>query len=146
MLIAAPSRLDTDLVELRRQLQHKGKSKGLTPAQLATRYAYLSADGHVPSRLEFERVLGTNDLLDLNYLAKGLRAAQAVCRVLIQADDGHVQGLGTGFLVAPQLLLTNQHVLPSAALAETSLAQLHVCSPESAVDPLDDSPLSRRCR
>jgi endonuclease G, mitochondrial len=123
MLIAAPSRLDADLIELRRQIHQKGASKRLTPTQLAMRYAYLSADGHAPSRIEFERVLGTNDLLDLNYLSRGLRAAQSVCRILIQGDDGRVQGLGTGFLVAPQLVLTNHHVLPDAATVSNSLAQ-----------------------
>ncbi len=73
--------------------------------------------------LGIERILGANDLLPINYLAAGLKVGRAVCRIQIRDVAGRVLGHGTGFLVSPQLLLTNHHVLPGAAFAQRSLAE-----------------------
>jgi len=59
-----------------------------------------------------EARLATDDLAQINYLARGQRASRSVCRLL---RDG--EWFGTGFLVAPGLLLTNNHVIDSAAEA-----------------------------
>jgi endonuclease G len=58
-----------------------------------------------------ERVLDDPDLLPLHWLTGGLRVASAVG--LIRGPVGN----GTGFLVAPWLLMTNNHVLPTADAA-----------------------------
>jgi endonuclease G len=58
-----------------------------------------------------ERVLDDPDLRPVHWLAGGLRVASAVGMI-----RGPV-GIGTGFLVAPWLLMTNNHVLPSADAA-----------------------------
>jgi endonuclease G len=58
-----------------------------------------------------ERVLDDPDLKPLHWLAGGLRVAAAVGLV-----DGPL-GNGTGFLIAPWLLMTNNHVLPTADAA-----------------------------
>ena len=56
-----------------------------------------------------ERVIGkSNDLLSIEFFEQGLDAAQAVGRVVPVGEAN-----GTGFLVAPSLLLTNEHVLRS---------------------------------
>lgn len=68
----------------------------------------------------FERVLGTNDLLPVSYFTEGLRAAKSVCRIVINGRNGNY---GTGFLIAPQLLMTNNHVLPTATVAQMSIAE-----------------------
>jgi endonuclease G, mitochondrial len=68
----------------------------------------------------FERVIGKNDLLPVSYFAEGLRATKAICRVIINGRNGDY---GTGFLVAPDLLITNNHVLPDAATAKMSIAE-----------------------
>src|SRR5215472_11181059 len=44
----------------------------------------LSAEGGIPSHLDMERILGTNDLVDLNWFERGLLAARAVCRVVLR--------------------------------------------------------------
>ena len=72
-----------------------------------------------------ERVLNTNDLMGLRFFEQGLRVASAVARVHIRGERGEAQGYGTGFLVSPRLLLTNHHVLPSAASAKRSLAEFN---------------------
>jgi endonuclease G len=70
----------------------------------------------------FERVIGTSDLLSINFLERGRRAADAVCRIRVPADGGG--WMATGFLVGPRLLLTNNHVLSSPAEAGQAECEL----------------------
>lgn len=69
----------------------------------------------------FERIIGASDLLSINFLDRGRRAAAAVCRIKVPADGG--AWFGTGFLVGPRLLLTNHHVLASPDEASQAGAQ-----------------------
>lgn len=70
-----------------------------------------------------ERVLGTNDLIGVRFLELGSRAARAVTRVHIRSSRGSVIGYGTGFMVSPRLMLTNNHVLTDKFEAANSLAE-----------------------
>jgi endonuclease G, mitochondrial len=70
----------------------------------------------------FERIISGNELQDINYLEKGMLAARAVCRIWLKDESGR-QGYGTGFLVAPNVLLTNNHVLPDEGWAQRAEAQ-----------------------
>src|SRR5215207_8521363 len=63
----------------------------------------------------FERVVGTSDLLSINFLDRGRRVADAVCRISVPGESGG--WTATGFLVGPRLLITNHHVLSTAAEA-----------------------------
>jgi V8-like Glu-specific endopeptidase len=67
-----------------------------------------------------ERIIGRNDLMSLRYLELAIRVARTVGRVHVRGADGSEQGFGTGFLVSPRLLLTNNHVLDTAAAAGAS--------------------------
>jgi V8-like Glu-specific endopeptidase len=49
---------------------------------------------------------GRENWLDITFLTAGARAAGSVCRL-----EWNKQGQGTGFLVAPDLILTNYHVI-----------------------------------
>ena len=69
----------------------------------------------------FERIIGESDLLSINFLDRGRRAADAVCRLKLPMDGG--MAYGTGFLVGPRLLLTNNHVIASTAEAAQSEAE-----------------------
>lgn len=83
-------------------------------ASAVRRAAHMTvAEGRV-----FEGILGGNDSDHINFLEHGLRAARSVCRLLLGGAP-----VGTGFLVAPGLLLTNNHVLPDAALAGDFVAE-----------------------
>lgn len=73
--------------------------------------------------LALERIIGASDLMPLAYLEAGLLCARPVCRVEVHDRRGHVLGYGTGFMVAPNLMLTNNHVLRDAQMALYSLAQ-----------------------
>ena len=59
-----------------------------------------------------------NDLRPVRYLQIALLAARSVGRVRVVDAAGDDEGDGTGFLVAPGLLLTNWHVLKTRELAE----------------------------
>ncbi|MBM6584214.1 trypsin-like peptidase domain-containing protein [Microvirga sp. BT689] len=67
-----------------------------------------------------ERIMGKSDLMSVRYLELGLRIARTVGRIHVRRADGALQGYGTGFLVSPRLLLTNNHVLTDAGVAATS--------------------------
>jgi len=95
------------------------------PAALATRAGFLARGGAQPTSIEFERLIGTNDLVDEFYLERALLAANPVCRVSIRAPSGHERGSATGFMVSPRLLLTNQHVFTSADEAAPSVAEFN---------------------
>src|SRR5690348_13548676 len=73
-----------------------------------------------PSTAVLERIIGKNDLMSISYLETGLRVARTVGRVHIRNPDGSLAGYGTGFMVSPRLLMTNNHVLENAAMAGAS--------------------------
>lgn len=59
-----------------------------------------------------EVVLGARNFLSIEFLERGIQSAKRTGRILIQSG-GNVRPRGTGFLVGPGLLLTNEHVLRS---------------------------------
>lgn len=69
--------------------------------------------GETPSDVQ-EKIIGENTLRDILLLELALVAQQSVVRI----HTG--QALGSGFLLAPDLLMTNNHVIASAAEAASS--------------------------
>jgi hypothetical protein len=85
--------------------------------------AAAAAGGNVRPLTEaigLERVIGKKDFLDANFMEIGLAVARFVGRINIRSDSGRSIGYGTGFMVSPRLLLTNNHVLSSADVARAS--------------------------
>lgn len=72
-----------------------------------------------------ERVIGHSDLISVNYLELGLAMSRTVGRVHIRTSTGQRRGYGTGFMVSPRLLLTNNHVLGSAREASSSWVEFN---------------------
>lgn len=75
---------------------------------------------HLPlplSRPDYELILESGNFLPFDFLRVGDRIGRAV--VKLQRGDGAV---GTGFLVAPDILLTNNHVLPDEDTAGAAYA------------------------
>jgi V8-like Glu-specific endopeptidase len=67
-----------------------------------------------------EQIINSEDnFLDLYLLSGALQAARAVC--LIEIPQGAPRG--TGFLVGPDLVLTNHHVIPDQAMLESVVAR-----------------------
>ncbi len=75
--------------------------------------------------LAIERIIGTSDLIGVNYLEFGLTSARSVCRIQVRNKSGRVLGYGTGFMVSPSLMLTNNHVLDSEDNSLRSLADFN---------------------
>lgn len=67
-----------------------------------------------------ERIIGDSQIFQVNFLARGQRAAMAVGRITVMNRYGIAMGFGTGFLVAPGILLTNHHVLSRKDYAASS--------------------------
>ncbi|MBE9257081.1 trypsin-like peptidase domain-containing protein [Dolichospermum sp. LEGE 00246] len=61
-----------------------------------------------------EKIIGENTLRDIYILNLALEASKAVVRIKTP------QGLGTGFMIAPNLLMSNNHVINSQEVAEKS--------------------------
>lgn len=57
-----------------------------------------------------ERILEENDLLSSRFLHLGSQFAESVCKIVIRRS-GRILGSGTGFMISPRLLMTNNHVL-----------------------------------
>lgn len=90
---------------------------------LSQRVSNLSFGGVVPSETEFERILGSNDLVDEFYLQRALIAARPVCRLVVRNPAGKEIGYATGCMVSPQLVLTNWHVFKQREQAENGIAE-----------------------
>ena len=76
-----------------------------------------AADDFQP--ITYEKVIGLNNLLSIAWLSQGLTLAAAVARIVLP------EGAGTGFLIAPDLLLTNNHVLPDAETAQKGTVEFN---------------------
>jgi endonuclease I/V8-like Glu-specific endopeptidase len=82
------------------------------------------SDSAETGRVALERLLGRNDLMSILYLERGVIAARTVCRITIRSSStSTAAGFGTGSLVSPRLLLTNNHVLRSGEIARFSVAE-----------------------
>lgn len=70
-----------------------------------------------------ERIIGEKDLIPATYLYQGAAVARSVGRVVIRGVSGRILGYGTGFMVSPGLLITNNHVLGDRPTARHSTIQ-----------------------
>lgn len=67
-----------------------------------------------------ERIIDESDLLPIMFLEQGARIQRSVARIVLKQSHGGLpagSGWGTGFLVSPDLLLTNNHVIPDTSTA-----------------------------
>lgn len=71
-----------------------------------------------PQESALEKVW-SGTLQSISWLYKGVEASRSICRVVSPA------GLGTGFLVAPGIVLTNNHVVPSAEAAAGTVVEFN---------------------
>jgi V8-like Glu-specific endopeptidase len=72
-----------------------------------------------PSLSHLEKVFGVSQLKTISWLQRGLMASASVCRVVTP------RGLGSGFLIGSNLLMTNEHVIPNADVAGKSYAEFN---------------------
>jgi hypothetical protein len=60
----------------------------------------------------YEKIIGEDTLRHINVLERALEAARAVVHLRVTKQSGQ-QAFGTGFLITPDLLMTNNHVISS---------------------------------
>ncbi|SEO52923.1 Trypsin-like peptidase domain-containing protein [Rhodospirillales bacterium URHD0017] len=106
---------------VRERIQH------IASRAVETEGVSLAAPGQpsAPTVSVIERILLKNDLMSINYLDIGARVARTVGRVHIRNPDGSLAGYGTGFLVSPRLLMTNNHVLENSGSAGASRVEFN---------------------
>ena len=123
MARARRSRFDPK--ETSRRIGEGAKPRDTTESQRQGRYSQLLAETGDASyaRRELERVIRGNDLVSVNYLAKGAAVARSVCRIRLRTAAGDTVGFGTGFMIAPGVLLTNHHVIDGSGEASNALAE-----------------------
>ncbi len=76
-----------------------------------------SASDKAVSSISRERIIGSSDLLDFNYLELAIAVGRGVARIRL------TNGFGTGFLVGPGLIMTNHHVIGDEGAALSAVAQ-----------------------
>jgi endonuclease G len=106
----------------------KADRLGVLASVLRAGLPVLKADGPlgdgIPALLDVaeasqEILFGENDLRPMRYLHIALLVAKAVGKITVRGFVDE-EGDATGFLVAPGLLLTNHHVLPTPEFAASS--------------------------
>ncbi len=70
----------------------------------------------------FERILGISNLFPINYLSRGAAKARAVAKIQLFFRGEIPAGSGSGFLVGPGLMLTNNHVIDTRDAANRAKA------------------------
>lgn len=107
-----------------------GVAEAPSPKPVAERA--LPFEPHIEADEEnaLERIINSEDnFLDLTLLHGALYCAAAVCRIEFPPGEP----IGTGALIGPDLLLTNQHVLDSANLLEDARARFDYSLDEAGV-------------
>ena len=89
-----------------------------------TRLLRRAAREGVPIEWALERINEVPNFMDMASMHKIVRASASVCRIVLQGPSG-ISGYGTGFLVAPNVLITNNHVFPDAVTASRAIAQFN---------------------
>lgn len=95
------------------------RKRGDELSALGAKLGHLAGSGGL-TRRDFERMIGRNDLMPINYLERGLLAASSVGRIDVREPFGGGGSWGTGFLVGPGLMLTNSHVIGTIDEARNS--------------------------
>ena len=67
-----------------------------------------------------ERIVQTANFLPVNFLSIGAGSARAVCRIEMSDSLGRWRAWGTGFLVTPDVVMTNNHVFEAPEWAEAA--------------------------
>lgn len=93
--------------------------------------------GHLDA---LERIIAGNNLLPVAFLEEGVQAQKPVARIALKQSHRGLpagSGWGTGWLVADDLLMTNNHVIASKAFAKTVRAEFNY---QNKIDGTPETP------
>lgn len=71
------------------------------------------------NQIKIDTMLAHDNLLHIAWLSRGLELSKAVARIVTPKSRA------TGFLIAPNLLMTNHHVIPNEETADNSFADFN---------------------
>lgn len=95
-----------DQLEDLRRLTTRAKRLGLFES--ASALLQNPGDTEAGNRI-LEKIIDANNLLGVTFLSEGARKSRAVCRIALPVTGG--TRLGTGFMVSPRVMMTNNHVI-----------------------------------
>lgn len=113
------------LMRYRKQEQARREEAEAAPAKKAEKLHVRGSVINAYDRLAAERIIRHSDFLPIAYLETGVTASRAVCRIIIMNGKGEIQGYGTGFLISPSLIMTNNHVLETPGDALYAVAEFN---------------------
>src|SRR5687767_14828833 len=106
-------------VETPDRIQHRLARLSSLSSRARSTFAHAGPSPLVET-IGLERVLGKSDFLGIQFVELAIAVSRFVGRVHIRQRRGRTAGFGTGFMVSPRLLLTNNHVLPTPEFATHS--------------------------
>lgn len=126
--------------EVKRRQVRDGKQVVDSPEQVEARFERLVQMGQVPADMmlrsapereaearhrTLERIIDeTNDLQSASFLSLGARTVRTTARISTN-NRLRLVPIGTGFLVSPRVLMTNNHVLSDPHAASRAVAELN---------------------
>ncbi|HMI04634.1 MAG TPA: endonuclease [Pedobacter sp.] len=110
-----------------RRFTEQPENKVVSPKQFGSYIQQndISLKQIINDKRQLERIIDGDDMLEVNYLIKGALAAKSVCRVTVISESGDDDSAGTGFLIAPNIMITNNHVLSNKGTAGLSYAEFN---------------------
>ena len=105
---------------MRVRLERQGLGEVVSEAM-----ANFSTTEDLPELNILERIIEQDELMGISFLLTGAKISRSIGRVVILNEFGSLAGFGTGFMVSPRLLLTNNHVLENPETASRSLIQFN---------------------
>jgi V8-like Glu-specific endopeptidase len=103
--------------------QYRREARELMPGPMQPRVAGSETETEALEdlgELVFEQLIGHSEIMPVRFIHRGSRAAPSIARIVGRAGR---HPIGTGFLVSPNVMLTNFHVLEDHAAAAGTIAQ-----------------------
>jgi V8-like Glu-specific endopeptidase len=124
--------LDRLLENIAMELKLRGRAEARVFERMQSRVANLAAGVRIPLPVATlpeikEAIIGEDEMVDISFLKRGLELGEAVARILVPRFDGGTRTQanggpwimkGTAWLVAPNLAMTNHHVINARRYGE----------------------------
>jgi endonuclease G, mitochondrial len=101
------------LLEVAQRFNEQQGSRSIIPQsdKLKQRMEFLTQNELDTPQQGLERIQGNNNLVSVSFLLRGYEVAQAIGLIYNIEKPTDSAAVGTGFLVAPGLMITNHHVI-----------------------------------
>jgi len=125
VMFFSKSRLNFDPYQLSAELARQRPLDNSSDEKTRQRINHLKLQENAAYPIALERLIDRSDLMNINYLHKGVIASDAVGKITTRNNHGDYIPNGTGFLISPQLLMTNWHVLRNEEVCQNSQVEFN---------------------